>query len=179
MPNYITTSSGIHFDPVHPDPELISIKDIAHALSQTCRGNGHVSEFFSVGQHCINCCLEAKARGYSERVVLACLLHDASESYMSDVPRPFKQYITSYLELEDKLLSVIYEKFLGSDISEEEARQVKEVDDAMLWYDLKYLLNEDGQVAKQDVHIDIDYTFVPFKQVEDRYIELFHENRIV
>lgn len=178
MSNYITTSSGIHFDPVHPDPNLINIKDVAHALSLTCRGNGHVSAFFSVGQHCINCCLEAKARGYSDRVVLACLLHDASESYMSDVPRPFKQYITSYLELEDKLLSVIYEKFLGSDLTPEEAKLVKDVDDTMLWYDLKYLLNEENQVPKREAHIDINYDFVPFKAVEEKYVELFEKNRI-
>ncbi len=173
MSNYITTSSGIHFDPVHPDPELINIKDVAHALSHTCRGNGHVSQFFSVGQHCINCCMEAAGRGYSKRVILACLLHDASESYMSDVPRPFKQYITSYLELEDQLLSVIYEKFLGSDLTEEEAELVKEVDDAMLWFDLKYLLNEEMAQPEPLVHIKIDYSFVPFKEVEEKYLELF------
>ncbi|MBR4027596.1 MAG: hypothetical protein IKJ01_08630, partial [Lachnospiraceae bacterium] len=94
--NYITTYSGTHFTPTHPDIHTIHITDIAHALSLICRGNGHVKTFFSVGQHCIHCALEAEARGYSKRVILACLLHDASECYMSDVPRPFKQYLTEY-----------------------------------------------------------------------------------
>ena len=51
------------------------IRDVAHALSFICRGNGHVKQFFSVGQHCINCSLEAEARGYSERVVPVSYTH--------------------------------------------------------------------------------------------------------
>ena len=46
--SYITTYTRKHFDPVHPDPENICIQDIAHALSMLCRGNGHVSSFWSV-----------------------------------------------------------------------------------------------------------------------------------
>lgn len=51
MGDCITTYTGKHFDPTHPDEELICIEDIAHALSLLCRGNGHVRTFFSVGQH--------------------------------------------------------------------------------------------------------------------------------
>lgn len=87
--SYITTYTRRHFDPVNPDPDLICIEDIAHALPMICRGNGHVTTFWSVGEHCICCAKEANARGLSKRLVLACLLHDASECYMSDVPRPF------------------------------------------------------------------------------------------
>lgn len=90
MADYITTYTGDHFDPTLPEAEHLHIEDIAHALSLICRGNGHVKTFFSVGSHCINCAKEAAARGYSGRLVLACLLHDASEAYLSDVPRPFK-----------------------------------------------------------------------------------------
>ena len=41
--SYITTYTGNHFDPINPDPELINIVDIAHALPMICRGNGQVS----------------------------------------------------------------------------------------------------------------------------------------
>ena len=78
--SYITTFTGKHFDPTNPDIALIDLRDIAHALSLTCRGNGHVKTFFSVGQHCIHAAKEAAARGYTKRVILACLIHDASES---------------------------------------------------------------------------------------------------
>ena len=117
--SYITTYTRNHFNPVHPEAEKIDIQDIAHALSLTCRGNGHVSSFWSVGEHCICCAKEALGRGYSNRQALACLLHDASECYMSDVPRPLKQEMPRYREVEEQLLQVIYNNFLGSSLTYE------------------------------------------------------------
>ena len=88
--SYITTYTGKHFDPIQPEPGLFDLTDISHALSLLCRGNGHMKHFYSVAQHSIACAEEAKARGYSARVQLGCLLHDASEAYLSDVTRPVK-----------------------------------------------------------------------------------------
>lgn len=173
MGDCITTYTGKHFNPVKPDKNLICVEDIAHALSLICRGNGHVKTFFSVGQHCINCAKEAKARGLSERMILACLLHDASECYLSDVPRPFKKSLKEYNVQEKVLLDLIFEKFLGSTLTEEEQRMVKEIDDAMLWFDLKYLLNESVSEKEPAVHIVIDYTVQPFDKTEKEYLELF------
>lgn len=64
MADYITTYGGTHFFPTEPDGKDFHISDVAHALSLICRGNGHVKTFFSVGQHCINCALEAEARDF-------------------------------------------------------------------------------------------------------------------
>ena len=173
--SYITTYTGKHFDPTQPDAALFDVRDIAHALSLTCRGNGHVKTFFSVGQHCINCAMEAEARGCSKRVVLACLLHDASEAYMSDVPRPFKHALPEYVEAEEKLLDMIYEHFLGSSLSMEEQKQVKAIDDDMLYYDLKVLLEEAPEIEAPVLKIDLDYTVVPFSQVEETYLALYRK----
>ena len=173
--SYITTYTRKHFDPVNPDPELICIEDIAHALPLICRGNGQVSSFWSVGEHCILCSKEAVARGYEDRLALALLLHDASECYMSDVPRPLKQIMDIYNKQEKHLLDVIYTKFLGSTLSEEEERQLKEIDDAVLWYDLKYLLGEGEEAEKPKLHVEIDYTVREFKEVEQEYLELFEK----
>lgn len=174
MGTYITTYTGIYFEPMNPKPESIRIEDIAHALSLICRGNGHVKTFWSVGQHCICCAKEAAARNLSDRIVLACLLHDASECYMSDIPRPFKQSMPEYREQEDALLDTIYTKYLGSALSSEEQRQLKEIDDAMLWYDLTVLLGEAPDGKQPDIHIDIDYAVRPFEDVEQEYLTLFH-----
>jgi len=155
--SYITTYTRKHFDPVHPDPERICIQDIAHALPLICRGNGHVSTFWSVGEHCICCAKEALGRGYSNRQALACLLHDASECYMSDVPRPLKQEMPRYREVEEQLLQVIYKKFLGSSLTDEEAQRLKEIDDDLpyvghLDYDEEtgFIYDEEGDVVDED-----------------------------
>lgn len=173
MSNYITTYTGIRFEPKDPQPEHIRIEDIAHALSLICRGNGHVKTFWSVGEHCICCAREAAARGLSGRVILACLLHDASECYMSDIPRPFKSVLPEYREHEDALLDMIYTRFLGSPLTEEEQRRLKEIDDALLWYDLTNLLDERPSGEPSEIHIGIDYTFRPFSDVEAEYLALF------
>ena len=175
MSEYITTYTGQHFEPTNPDPELIRIEDIAHALSMLCRGNGHVKTFWSVGQHCICCAREAAARGLSNRMVLACLLHDASECYMSDVPTPFKNELPEYQEQEEHLLGIIYEKFLGSDLMEEEQKELKKIYHAMLWYDLEHLLGEIQYGEIPELHIDLDYTVRPFEEVEEEYLSLFEK----
>lgn len=173
MPDYITTYGGTHFVPTKPESDKIHVTDIAHALSLICRGNGHLKTFFSVGQHCIYCAKEASLRGYSRRLILACLLHDASEAYMSDVPRPFKQYLKEYNEFEEKLLDMIYIKYLGSTLSDEEVRLLKRVDDDLLYYDLTILLGEPVEGPAPELKIDLDYTFRPFEDVEREYLELF------
>lgn len=171
--SYITTYTGKHFDPVNPDASLLYIEDIAHALSLLCRGNGHVQTFFSVGQHCIACAKEAQARGLSARLILACLIHDASECYMSDVPRPFKQTLPEYNRLEDQLLDMIYTHFLGSTLDNAEQEILKDIDNAMLWYDLTYLLHEKQPLPKPQVYDEPDYTVRPFTDVEEEYLQIY------
>lgn len=173
MSEFITTYTGKHFKPTDPDTELIDILDIAHALSLLCRGNGHVKTFWSVGEHCICCAKEAAARGLPDRMVLACLLHDASECYMSDVPSPFKKALPKYQEQEAYLLHLIYEKFLGSDLTTQEQAQLEEIDHAMLWYDLDELLCEEQDGEPPKLHIELDYTVRPFVEVEAEYIRIF------
>lgn len=175
MADYITTYGGTHFMPMEPEAADVHITDIAHALSLLCRGNGHVKHFFSVGQHCVNCALEAMARGYSRRVCLACLLHDAGEAYLSDVPRPFKKTLPSYQKLEDHFLTILYEKYLGSDLTQEERGLVREIDDDMLYFDLTELLGEKPDRDMPVMKSIFSEEYVPFLEVEEKYIELFHE----
>ena len=130
--NHIITFTGVEFTPLDPDINQIHIEDIAHSLSLLCRANGHIDYFFSIAQHSINCAAEAKARGHSIRVQLACLLHDASESYISDITRPVKQFLTEYKKIENHLQAVIYTKFLGSILSEDESELVNQIDNDML-----------------------------------------------
>lgn len=120
----IRTYTGIMFDPLNPDPDLINLGDISHALSLLCRANRYFRNFYSVAQHSVNCMEDAKIRGYSRRVQLACLLHDASEAYLSDVTRPVKQEIPKYLEIEKPLQEAIWKKYLGDLLTEEEYEQV-------------------------------------------------------
>ena len=170
----INTHSGKRVNIEAPDGATIDIKDIAHALSFICRGSGNTNIFFPVARHCYYCAMEAKARGFSDAVVLACLLHDASEAYMMDIPKPIKDnLLPQYRVYENALLDCIYRKFLGRSLTEEESRQVDEMDHTLLMYDLRYLLNVDTELPP--LHIELKYEFEPFEQSRENYLTLFRE----
>jgi len=137
--NVILTYTNTLFYPLDPRVDEVKIEDIAHALSQMCRANGHFKTFYSVAQHSINCAQEARARGWSDRIQLACLLHDASEAYISDVTRPVKCYLDEYRKIEHKLQQVIYAKFGIDDLIDEETRKVDDIDNALLYYEFEHL----------------------------------------
>lgn len=172
---HINTHSGKLVDIENPSPDSIVIEDIAHALSFICRGCGNTNFFFPVARHCVYCAMEARARGLSEEVVLACLLHDASEAYMTDIPKPIKDnLLPQYITYEKAFLDCIYRKFLGRTLSDEETGQVEDIDHALLQYDLKYLLNI--EVELPEIHIDLKYEYEPFEKSREDFIKLFNES---
>ncbi len=128
-----------------------------------------------MAQHCILCAEEALAEGLPIRTALACLLHDASEIYLSDVPRPFKKTLSGYYELEDRILTLVYKKFLGSPLTMLEEEEVKRIDDLVLYYDLINLLNEIPNESAPPLAVELDYSFKSFDLVEKRYLEFFAE----
>lgn len=171
MSDYITTYSKIHFTPLKPKKEQIRIEDIAHSLSLMTRANGHFPEFYSVAQHCIHCYEEAKARGLSKRICLACLLHDASEAYLADITRPVKKNLPKYMIIEKVLQDAVYERFLGSCLTEEEQRMVSEVDDALLFYEFEHYMGERLMDIEPELKSNPVFEVVPFAAVERKYIE--------
>ena len=138
-PNEILTVSGIYMDPFAPLPEQICIKDVAHALSLLTRANGHIRRFYSVAQHCLNCELEAAARGYDADTRLFCLLHDASECYLSDLTRPVKRRFPLYYEAEQRLQQIIFSALTGKAPTQAQWERVGEVDDCLLYHEFLQL----------------------------------------
>lgn len=172
MASYLKTYTGLKVDALNPDPDTIELRDIAHALSLNCRGNGQVVYFYSVAQHCINAYLEAVEQNYPLKVQIYCLLHDAAEAYVTDLIRPIKQYIPKYQEIEDTFLKAIFTHFELGEPTAEEWKMVKFVDDAILEYDLVYLLRE--PLPKEGFRTkrlpDLDY--VKPTIIEKQFIEI-------
>ncbi len=174
--SYITTCSGIHFDPINPEKELLRLEDIAHSLSLICRANGHMAHFYSVGQHSIACAKEALAREFSPRVALGCLLHDASEAYLSDVTRPIKHEMTRYLEVEKRLQEMIWEYFIpGEMLSDEEQKQIFEIDDEMLVWEFSRLMPELYRKKEARICADISAEFAEMKFIEGEFLGLYQQ----
>lgn len=104
--DWIETYSGVKFYPLDPRPEDFLIKDIAHALSYMCRYAGHTNRFYSVAEHSLHL-----SRYVSEKNKLAALLHDATEAYMVDVPRPVKKMLPDYEHMENIVWECLATKF--------------------------------------------------------------------
>lgn len=171
----ITTYTGRCFDPVYAVTEDIRVEDIAHALSLMCRANGHFPHFFSVAQHCVNCVTEAAARGYSRRVQLACLLHDASEAYLSDITRPVKEWLPYYREVEHTLQTLIYDKWITPALTDEERQLMSQVDDTMLYYEFKEISGREIQAEQPPLAASLSFAFEDFAVAETAYLELFRQ----
>lgn len=172
--SHITTYTGKLFDPLIATADEVDITDITHALHLLCRANGHFPHFYSVAQHSINCAREALARGFSERVQLGCLLHDASEAYMSDVTRPLKKLLPDYLKGEERLQNVIWSKWITPELTEEEKKQIFEIDDAIFYYEFlvlmgKRMFNEEPLLKSRS-----SFDFEDFEKVKNTFLNLFN-----
>ena len=124
MKSTILTHSGLEFDVCNPDPDLIEIEDIAHALSHICRFTGHSKHFYSVAQHSCLC-----ATLVPPEHALEALLHDAAEAYIGDVSSPLKAQLPGYQAIEAKLEQAIRQRF---GLPAQKTPWVKEADLQML-----------------------------------------------
>ena len=133
------TFTGRQFWPLDPRIEDISIEDIAHALSLQCRFAGHCRTFYSVAEHSVRVSLLIEAwnvrEGYSGAwrytSCLAALLHDASEAYCIDVPRPLKPYLTGYKAIEADVMSAV-ERWAGLNPGACSVPAIKHADEVLL-----------------------------------------------
>jgi hypothetical protein len=133
-PYFTQLRSGTLFWPLDPDPELIKVEDVAHALSNLCRYAGHCSEFYSVAQHCV---LVSQLCGSDPLDQLRGLLHDATEAYLVDVPRPVKRQLPEYTAAEKRLESAIEAAFNVDGLS---SSVVKRADELALWIEADRLM---------------------------------------
>lgn len=104
--DWMQTYTGRQFWPLDPRDEELDIRDIAHALSHTCRYNGHVDRFYSVAEHSVLLSTVVSAENQ-----LWALMHDAAEAYIGDMVRPLKRFMHKFQETENHLLHAIARKF--------------------------------------------------------------------
>jgi hypothetical protein len=123
------TFRGGQFWPLDPKPAAIEIEDIAHSLSMQCRYAGHCIRFYSVAEHSVHVANHLKRAGAPVNVQLWGLLHDASEAYLVDVPRPLKPFLPGYREAERRVMAAVAERF---SLGPSEPPEVKKTDNRIL-----------------------------------------------
>jgi hypothetical protein len=120
------TFSGVQFDLENPQPPMVRIEDIAHALARISRYGGHAKcEHYSVAEHSV-----LGARQLGGELAFQFLMHDAHEAYTGDVILPVKRMLgDAWHEFENRVSKVVRERF---DLPEKLDPKVKEADMRML-----------------------------------------------
>jgi hypothetical protein len=167
---WIQTYSGRRFNPTNPVVEAIVIQDIAHSLSMQCRFSGHVKRFYSVAQHSV---LVSYICDYED--ALWGLMHDASEAYLVDVPRPLKRSgkFDAYLTFEDNMQKAICKRF---GLPEKEPKSIKLADQALLATEARDLmapLRSDWIQPCDPLPFKIDP--LPQQEAKDLFMKRFFE----
>jgi hypothetical protein len=107
-----------------------------------CRFAGHLRDFYSVAEHSVRGSFEVP-----EEYAFEFLMHDASEAYIVDIPRPLK-YCTAmsgYREIEENVQNVINMKY---GLPLEMHPSVKEADNRMLCTEQRDLRPGDPEILK-------------------------------
>ena len=129
---WMQTSSNAEIDYAAAEWVVLPIEDIANALANTCRFNGHCRTFYSVAEHSV-----LMSQLVPQDMALAGLLHDASEAYVSDIPTPLKRFLGDTVkELELKAMQAIARGYNLS-VAELEHPTIKDLD--------KKILGEEGR----------------------------------
>jgi len=120
----LRTFTGIIVDLFDIQTKDIVIEDIAHALSQLCRFNGHTLRHYSVAQHSV-----IVSRLVPANIALEGLMHDAEEAYTGDMQTDLKHSgrIHEFCNLGDLIQLRIFDRF-GLDNSSEVHHKIKESD---------------------------------------------------
>lgn len=171
--DWIQTFTGRQFWPLEPRLEDIDILDIAHALANLCRYGGHVEQFYSVAQHCVLVSYAVPAEH-----ALRGLLHDASEAYLIDVPRPIKraQGMDAYRAAEKRLEAAIYERF---GLAAQDPDCIKTADNQLLRTEQRDLMKP-APAAWKDYRVGaLEETIIPWSPGYSRhmYLKRFGELR--
>lgn len=136
---WIETVSGKKFHFLDPTDEEIDIEDIAYALANLCRFNGHCDRFYSVAEHSV-----FVSSLLPKELQLAGLLHDASEAYLADIPSPIKQFLPDYKKLEAPITLAVERKFsLRNDLASH--HMIKQADMAQLKSEALLMLPSKGE----------------------------------
>lgn len=109
--DWLQTYTGRQFYPRSPEAIDVDPEDVAHSLSLQCRFGGHVDRFYSVAEHCVLMSRWVLNETGDRNLALWALLHDATEAYVVDVPRPVKRMLRDYAPLERRVMGAVAERF--------------------------------------------------------------------
>lgn len=154
---------GRRFYPLDFRVEDVDVEDIAYGLARESRFNGKYKReipFYSVAHHSI-----IGSRLIQKEFAFDFLMHDASEAYLKDLPKPVKNLLPEYSKLENKIQKIILQKF---NLSLIKIPEIKEVDDRMLYTEKRDIMQK--EIWKADIK-PFDFKITEFWTPQEAYIK--------
>ena len=108
--DWIQTFTGRQFYALDPRPEDFHILDVAAGL-RNARYSCQSRRVQTVLEHSCLIRRELARQGAPVRVQRGGLLHDLSEAYLVNVPRPIKRDLSNYTEIEDGIMRAAGARF--------------------------------------------------------------------
>jgi uncharacterized protein len=136
---WVWTASGREINLKQPNPNNLTIDDIATHLSRINRFNGATWRPYSVAQHSVAVSDYLVASGVEAQ--RAGLLHDAHEAYIGDITRPIADYLESgRLDRLKRIFDFCIGLKFGIDL---EKVNTKDADNAVLDFEIRYRVKRD------------------------------------
>ncbi len=162
------TYTGQEFNVFNIKLNAINIIDIAHSLSLSCRFNGHTRSHLSIAEHCY-----FTSTLCSPENALAGLLHDAAETYITDVPSPIKKFLSEFRNLDDRLTRAIFKRF---GCTHPVPKEIKLLDRRLCYTEGFY---NGMNVKRWDTQYDLMSNYKPqfwsAEQAETKYLNRYYE----
>jgi uncharacterized protein len=174
--SWIQTYTGVAFDITNAKMSDLNIGDIAHSLSMQCRFNGHTNRFYSVAEHSLVVTELVSQHTNDPWILMQALLHDGSEAYLCDIPRPIKPLLIEYKVYERQIEQLIFARW---DCEEEMNPLIKSADIAALLMEKNKLMSKEP-MPWAEYPIDFEFKTVnitglmPF-EAKTRFLEKFDE----
>lgn len=150
--DWMTTYMGYRFYPMAPYGP-VDIRDIAHALSNLCRYAGHARLFYSVAEHSVRMAeiIADRMRDVGMpfeatiRYAFQALVHDATEAYLIDLPRPIKMRpeFAPYRAAEKRLDRYIRDRLQFPGYESDTSEIVKALDTEILGTEFRRLFDHE------------------------------------
>ena len=166
---WIQAVSGRRVNLPVPSPEQILIEDISWALSMKCRFNGQCKKFYSVAEHSIRVSWLLPSN-----LALAGLLHDANEAYLPDIPRPVKELIPEYKQVENLMEDAINRKY-GIELGIADMVIIKRADNVMLATEARDLMGDVTGWGLDEIPLCRAINPMSIKSAQWLFIETFEE----
>lgn len=164
----ILTHSGRWVNLLNPDPDSITLTDIAVGLSKTQRFNGQtLCASYTVAQHCVLVAYQCPGP-----IAIHGLLHDAAEAYMGDVLRPIKEHLSTVAGIESGLLTAIYTHFNVPLPTPQECAAIKEIDTRMCNTEGLQLMHNNWRNGSHPQGEPYSFTITPLSPQNARWLFL-------